>query len=226
MSILKDLFSAFKGNVNTAGEALVDAQAMTILEQEIREAKDGISKATVNIRNLKAQAITFEKKGDSLAESIADYTTKAKAALDQNNEELARKVAEKIAQLTDEKTAVDAQAAELTTQTDRLYKIVKEREASIEKNKIELEKMKTFEQVQKTQSAVAAAMPTNDSGAKRVQRAMDRVKAKQTEADSKMDADKWLSDLESGSDLDAQLAEAGLASKGTSADDILASLKK
>ena len=226
MSILKDLFSAFKGNVNKAGEAMVDAQAMTILEQEIREAKDGIAKATVNIRNLKAQAIKFDKKSAELAEDISEYTAKAKGALEQGNEDLARKVAEKIAELTDEKTAVDAQANELNTQTDRLYKVVKEREASIEKNKIELEKMKTYEQVQKTQSAVAAAMPTNDSGAKRVQRAMDRVKTRQQEAENKMDADKWLSDLEKGADLDAELADAGLSSKGTSAEDILASLKK
>ncbi len=226
MSILKDLFSAFKGNVNKAGEAIVDSQAMTILEQEIREAKDGIAKATVNIRNLKAQAIKFDKKSAELTEDIAEYTSKAKGALEQGNEDLARKVAEKIAELTDEKTGVDAQAEELTAQTDRLYKIVKEREATIEKNKIELEKLKTYEQVQKTQTAVAAAMPTNDSGAKRVQRAMERVKSRQAEAENKMDADKWLSDLEKGADLDAELAEAGLSSKGTSADDILASLKK
>ena len=226
MSILKDLFSAFKGNVNKAGEAVVDAQAMTILEQEIREAKEAIAKATTNIRNLKAQAIRFDKKSSELGEDIAEYTAKAKGALEQGNEDLARKVAEKIAQLSDDKSGVDVQAQELTAQTDRLYKLVKDREANIEKNKIELEKMKTYEQVQKTQSAVAAAMPTNDSGAKRVQRAMDRVKAKQQEAENKMDADQWLSDLEQGADLDAELAAAGLGSKGTSADDILASLKK
>jgi len=226
MSILKDLFSALKGNVNSAGEAIVDSQAMTILEQEIREAKDGIAKATGNIRNLKAQAIRFEKKSAELAQSIAEYTTKAKGALDQDNEDLARKVAVKIAELTDEKSGLDAQGAELTQQTDRLYKIVKEREASIEKNKIELEKLKTYEQVQKTQTAVAEAMPTNDSGAKRVQRAMDRVKSRQEEAENRMDADKWLADLEKGTDLDAELADAGLSSTGTSADDILAQLKK
>ncbi len=226
MSILKDLFAAIKGNVNKAGEAIVDSQAMTILEQEIREAKEGIAKATVNIRNLKAQAIKFDKKSIELSEDIAEYTAKAKAALEQGNEDLARKVAIKIAELTDEKTDVDAQGEELTAQTDRLYKIVKEREASIEKNKIELEKLKTYEQVQKTQTAVAAAMPTNDSGAKRVQRAMERVKSRQEEAENRMDADKWLSDLEKGADLDAELADAGLSSTGTSADDILASLKK
>ncbi|GAA6138258.1 PspA/IM30 family protein [Arenicella sp. 4NH20-0111] len=226
MSILKDLFAAIKGNVNKAGEAIVDSQSMTILEQEIREAKEGIAKATVNIRNLKAQAIKFDKKSAELAEDISEYTAKAKGALEQGNEDLARKVAVKIAELTDEKADIDAQGEELTTQTDRLYKIVKEREASIEKNKIELEKLKTYEQVQKTQTAVAAAMPTNDSGAKRVQRAMDRVKTRQEEAENRMDADKWLSDLEKGSDLDAELADAGLTSTGTSADDILASLKK
>ncbi len=225
MSILKDLFAAIKGNINTAGEAIVDSQAMTILEQEIREAKEGIAKATVNIRNLKAQAIRFDKKNAELAEDIAEYSTKAKGALDQGNEDLARKVAVKIAELTDEKVDVEAQALELNDQTDRLYKIVKEREASIEKNKIELEKLKTYEQVQKTQVAVAAAMPTNDSGAKRVQRAMERVKERQEEVENKMDANVWLADLEQGADLDRELSDAGLSSAGTSADDILERLK-
>lgn len=226
MSILKDLFSAFKGNVNKAGEALVDSQAMTILEQEIREAEEGISKATVNIRNLKAEAIRFEKKSVELADEIDDYTAKAKEALKMENEELALKVAEKIAGLTDEKNDVDTQASDLASQTEKLYKIVKDREASIEKNKIELEKLKTFAQVQKTQAAVAEAMPTNDSGAKRVQHAMDRVKAKHQEAENKMDADQWLADLEKDSDLQAELDAAGLNKKGTTAEDILAQLKK
>lgn len=225
MSILKNLFSAIKGNISNAGEAIVDSQAMTILEQEIREAKEGISKATVSIRNLKAQAIKFDKKSAELDEDIAEYTKKAQGALAQGNEELAHKVAVKIAELTDEKTDVDAQAKELTAQTDRLYKVVKEREASIEKSKVELEKLKTYEQVQKTQVAVAAAMPTNDSGAKRVQRAMDRVKERQEEAENKMDANKWLSELEEGSDLDQELSEAGLGKSTSSADDILAKLK-
>lgn len=225
MSILKNLFSAIKGNINTAGEAIVDSQAMTILDQEIREAKDGIAKATVSIRNLKAQAIKFDKQSLELAEDIKEYTAKAKGALDQGNEDLARKVAVKIAELTDEKTSADSQAQDLTEQTDRLYKIVKEREASIEKNKIELEKLKTYEQVQKTQVAVAAAMPSNDSGAKRVQRAMDRVKSRQQDVENKMDADKWLADLEGDADLDKALTDAGLSSSGTSADDILSKLK-
>lgn len=226
MSILKNLFAALKGNVNKAGEAIVDSQSMTILEQEIREAKEGIAKATVNIRNLKAQAIKFDKKSVDLAEDIAEYTSKARGALEKGNEALALKVAEKIAELTDDKASADEQALELNTQTDRLYKIVKERESAIEKNKIELEKLKTYEQVQKTQVAVASAMPTNDSGAKRVQRAMDRVKERQEEAENKMDANQWLNDLEQGADLDKELAEAGLSSTSTRADDILASLKK
>ena len=36
--------------LNVAGEAIVDSQAMTILEQEIREAKDGIAKATISAK--------------------------------------------------------------------------------------------------------------------------------------------------------------------------------
>jgi len=80
--------------------------------------------------------------------------------------------------------------------------------------------------LQKTKRAVASAMPTNNSSAKRVKRAMDRVKKRQEDFDNESDADQWMADMETGADLDAQIASAGLGGSGKSAaDDILASLK-
>lgn len=225
MKFLRDIVTAVRGGVNEVGESIVDSQALRILEQEIRDAEEAIQNAKVSLSQLKAKEIGLAKKVHEMDTDINDYTAKAKAALAKENRELATKVAERIADLRTSKQEYVEQQSQLTTQVDKIYDVIKKREKQIERNRIELQKAKTYEDLQKTQKVVAAAMPTNDSGAKRVQRAMDRVKQRQAETENKMSADQWLADLEAGSDLDGELAAAGIGETKSSADDILAELE-
>lgn len=225
MKFLRDIVTAVRGGVNEAGEAFVDNQAMRIAEQEIRDAEDAIQNAKGSLAKLKSKEIGLAKQLSDLDTDITDYTTKAKAALARNERELATKIAEKIAELSDSKTDVDQQRTQLSAQVDKIYEVIKKRQKQIEKNRLELQKAKVYEDLQKTQRVVAAAMPTNDSSAKKVQRAMDRVKQKQAETENRMSADEWLADLESGSDLDAQIAAAGLDGSKSGAEDILAQIE-
>ena len=224
-NIFKDIVTAVKGGVSEVGESIVDTQAIRILEQEIREAEDGIANAKNSLSKLKAQEIKLSRDLSELSTDIEDYTTKARGALENGNEPLARKIAEKIAELTASKSEIETHQQELEAQVNKIYHVIQQREKQIERNKTELQKAKTIEDLQKTKKAVAAAMPTNNSGAKRVQRAMDRVKKRQDDFDNQTDADQWMADMESGSNLDAEIAAAGLGGGKSSADDILASLK-
>lgn len=225
MKFLRDIVTAVRGGVNEVGESIVDSQALRILEQEIRDAEEAIQNAKVSLSQLKAKEIGLAKKVNEIDTDINDYTAKAKAALAKENRELATKVAERIADLRTSKQDYEEQRSQLTVQVDKIYDVIKKREKQIERNRIELQKAKTYEDLQKTQKVVAAAMPTNDSSAKRVQRAMDRVKQRQAETEDKMSADQWLADLEAGSDLDGELAAAGIGDTKSSADDILAELE-
>lgn len=225
MQFLRDIVTAVRGGINEAGEAVVDSQALRILEQEIRDAEAAIQKAKVSLSNLKAKEIGLKKQVNELSVDIEDYTKKAKAALEKENRDLARKIAEKIGELRQTKEETETQQLELKDQVDKIHEVIRQREKQKDKNRLELQKAKTYEDLQKTQKAVAAAMPTNDSSQKRVQRALDRVKQKQEDAENQMSADQWLADLESGSDLDAEISAAGLDPKKSSADDILAELE-
>lgn len=224
-NIFRDIVTAVRGGVSEAGEAIVDSQAIRILEQEVRDAEDGIASAKQNLAKLKAQEIKLSRQISDLDADIGDYTNKARSALEKDNEALARKIAEKIAELQSSKSDISGHQSELESQVSKIYGVIQQREKLIEKNKIELQKARTIEDLQKTKKAVAAAMPTNNSGAKRVQRAMERVKKKQEDFDNQEDADQWMLDMEKGADLDAEINAAGLGDKSTSADDILASLK-
>ena len=225
MKFLRDIVTAVRGGINEAGEAVVDSQALRILEQEIRDADAAINTAKVSLSQLKAKEIGLAKQINELDIDIEDYTAKARAALAAEKPDLALNIAEKIAELTESKNDLKEQHQALEIQVNKIYQVIKAREKQKDKNRLELQKAKTYADLQKTQVAVAAAMPTNDSSAKRVQRALDRVKQKQADTENKMSADQWLNDLEKGNDLDAQIAAAGLDDSKTSAHDILAKLE-
>jgi phage shock protein A len=225
MSILKSLITAIRGNVSNAGEAIIDHQAITILEQSIRDGNNNLAESKVGIRNLKAEAIKLDSYVAELGDDIEGYTAKAKQALSAGNEDLARKTAQRIAELTDQRASSKTQADKLSSQVETLYKKVKGCEEQLRKDRIDLEQLKSFEAVHKVQQTIASATPAVDSDRKRIERAKSRVAQRQADVEAKMEADEWLGDAEKGDDLDGELSAAGIGNTGTSADDILASLK-
>ena len=102
MSILRDMFTAIKGAGSEAGEAIVDANAVRILEQELREADNAIHKAKQNLTKLKGVEIRLKREINSLQTDIDDYEAKAVEALNENKEDIAIKVAERIAELAED----------------------------------------------------------------------------------------------------------------------------
>jgi len=225
MSILKDLFTAIRGNVSNVGESIIDHQAITILEQSIRDGANNIAKSKTAVRDLKAQAILQSKKVADIDEDIAGYTAKTKQALAAGNEGLARKAAERIAGLQNDRVGYAENAEKLNAQVDSLYARIQSFEKQLGQERIDLENLKSVEAVQKVQQTIAAATPDVGSDRKRVERAKNRVAKRQADAEARMEANDFLAAVENGSDLDAELAAAGIGEQKTTADDILASLR-
>ena len=225
MKILRGIYDALRGGASEVGEGIVDANATRIFEQSIRDAETGINDANQSLSKLKSSEIGLQKKVATLETDIEDYTEKAKAAMAQQKDELAMNIANKIIELTSERDEYAAEQVSLDNQVNKIHKIIQKRKKEIEKNKRELQKAKSYEQLHKTQSAVASAMPTNDSAAKRMQYAMDRVKQKQQDTENQMEANDWLSEATNDQDLDKKISAAGLGKQGQSAKDLLDSMR-
>ncbi len=223
-NIFGDIVTAIRGGVSEVGESIVDSQAIRILEQEIRDAEDGIARAKLSVRDLKAREVALKRELNELRADEADYLGKAKLAMEKGETDLARGVAEKIADIRSRKTDVETQFSVLEGEVKKIYQVIQQREKLIEKNKIDLQKAKTVEELNKTKKATMAAMPTTENRAKRVQRALDRVQKKHSDFENQLTADQWMHDMETGADLDKRLAQAGIGESGSSADDILAEL--
>lgn len=226
MSVLKDLMQAVRGGANELGEAIVDANAVRILEQEIRDAETAISSAKQSLTRMKSSEIRLKRDLSTLSADIADYEQKAIAALNAGEEALATEVAERIAELEGEREDKAGEQAALNTEVNKIHSMIKARERTIQKNKRELDKVRTVQELQRATQSVSRNFAATGSKGHRVSQALDRVKAKQQNWQDRMEAGEWLESQEGVDDIDAKLKAKGIGTSGTSAgSDVLARLK-
>lgn len=225
MGVLRDMLTALKGGANEVGEAIVDANAIRILEQEIREAEGAIASAKQSLTRMKASEIKLKREVATLDADTADYEKKALAALNAGQEQLAAEVAERIAELESERGEKSAEQAALNAEIQKIHAMIKSREKTIAKNKRELDKVRTVQELQKATSSVSKNFAATGSSTHRVSKALERVKAKQQGWQDRMEAGEWMTDADAGDDLDAKLRAQGIGSAGGGANDVLARLK-
>ena len=216
MSILRNILTAVRGGASEVGEAVVDANAMRILGQEIRDAEDAIGKAKQSLTNLKATEIKLKREVNSLQQDITDYESKAMQALAADNEALAGEVAGRIAELETEAEDKNSEHRDLSTQVNKINSMIRAREKIIQKNKRELEKIKTVEQLQKATSTMSTNFAATNASEHRVSKALERVKNKQSHWEDRMEAGEWMTSDEQSDELDSRLKSAGIGEASSS----------
>lgn len=225
MSILRKLFSLGKGAVTEAGQAIVDSQALRILDQEIRDAETALDKARDELAKLMARRALGEKKVEDLAAKAADYESKGVQALKKGDEALARDVAELIGKLEAEKAAEDKLIAEYRAAETRLRATVSQTETRIQTLKREVDNVRATEAVQTAQAAVAAKHAGVNTALGDAAASLERLKQKQAERDARFKAAEELDAATAGSDLDSRLSKLGIGENSASTEDILARFK-
>jgi len=99
MNVWAKMLTALRGGVNEAGEAIVDSQALRILDQEVRDASEELKQSKDSLATIMAHQKLSEEKSAKLKVQIVEYEGYAIQALDKGDESLAHEVAEKIADL-------------------------------------------------------------------------------------------------------------------------------
>ncbi len=226
MGVLRDMLTALRGGASEVGEAIVDANAIRILEQEIRDAEAAIGSAKQSLTRMKSSEIKLKREMATLDADVADYEQKAVAALNAGEEALATEVAERIAELESDRQDKGSEQAALDVEINKIHAMIKARERTIQKNKRELDKVRTVQELQRATESVSRNFAATGSSSHRVSQALERVKAKQENWQDRMQAGDWLEGQEAGDDIDAKLRAKGIgASGGGGANDVLARLK-
>ena len=225
MSIWKQLVTLVRGSAHETGQTIVDARAMTILDQQIRDAGAAQAKARDDLATLTARRRMVEKEVEGFTAQRGKYEASARAAMARGDMDLARQVAERLSTIEADLNAKSPQIAEMRSAEDRMRGIIQAGDGKIETLRREVDVVRANESVQKAQAAVSSSAGGTMSQLGSAAESLQRMKERQAIREEKFRASAELEDMRSGADLDAKLQAAGLLSGGaSSADDILARL--
>jgi phage shock protein A len=224
MSIWKKLSALFRGAAHEGGQQLVDANALRILDQEIRDADTAQSKARDDLSGLVARRRLLENEAKSFRDQVGKYEASARAAMAKGDQALALEVAQRIADLERDAGTKEGQSQELRVAEDRLRQVIAGTDTKIEALRREIEIVKVNESVQRAQSAVVANSSNSGSHLGSAADSLKRIRERQAVREEKFKAHAEIEDRRTGADLDAKLQQAGILPGQTNAADVLARL--
>ena len=222
---LKRLWTALKGGVNEGLEAAADSQAIRILDQEMREAKEELIKCDQSLTTIMAKRKLAENKCNALTKDVETYTQHAIKASEAGDETLAIECAERVAELETELATEQEILKNFKTSEQTLKANIAQAKANVRRMEQQIDQVKATESVQKAQVAVSSRHLGANSKVKTAVSSLERIKQKQVQQAAELDAAQGLAAEESGSSLDAKLKAAGIAgAPATSGSDKLAQL--
>lgn len=225
MNIWAKMMTALKGGVNEAGEAIVDSQALRILDQEIREASDALQQSKNSLAEIMARKKVAEEKASQLKKKIEEHEGYAIKALEKGDEGLAHEVAEKLADLEGQLVQETESANAFAVQVSKMRIAIQQTERNLKRLKQQVDTVKANESVQRAQAAVAERHSGSHSKMRTAMDSLERIKEKQALKAAQMEAASELAEQTSEVSLQAKLEAAGITSGGNSANDILERLK-
>jgi len=226
MSIFRKLITAVRGGATEVGEAIVDTQAIRILEQELRDSKSALNEAKTNLTAIMAEKMGIERKVKDLGAKITEHEGYVMQALDKSDDALAGDVASKIAEfehdLTIQQGILDGYTSKVTT----LKKLIRQTERNIQAMDREISVVKTTEKVQKANDLASAKFSGSNSALRSATDSLERIKQRQQKREDQAAAALELESEENGGDLQDRLKNAGIVDSGSSGMSVLERLKK
>ncbi len=223
MSVWKKLFTALKGGATEAAEAVADNQALRILDQEIRDAKEELRRSDNALIGIIAKRKLSGQKVTSFDKSITEYEGHARAAMDKGQQELALECATRVASLRTEQDAENMYLQQFSQSEKTLKTNIAQAKDKLRQLEQQVDIVKANESVQKAQAAVSNTNLGASAKMHTAVESLERIKTRQLERQAQFEAAAELDQEQSGSSLDKKLSEAGITgSQSASAEDELA----
>ncbi|GGD40393.1 PspA/IM30 family protein [Aureimonas glaciei] len=226
MSVWGKLFSAVRGGVNEVAESAADTQALRILDQEIRDADTALRRARSDLAGIMATTKVLARRIEEAKAKEAKDMDSARAAMSAGREDLARGLADRISAARAEIGRDQAEHDRLQAQQGQMIRAVQDTETRIQTMRREVDGVKANESLLKAQSAIASSHAGVNSRLGSAMESLERVKKRQEMTAGRIQAGAEMQALESGSDLDRALLEAGIGGNRASSDDVFAELTR
>lgn len=225
MNIWSKMITALRGGVNEAGEAVVDSQALRILDQEVRDAGEELKRSKDSLAEIMARQKLAEEKCKQLNKNIAEHEGYASKALEKGDEALALEVAARIAEFENSLSSEQEAEQGFSQSVTKLRAAIEQAEKNIKRLKQQVDTVKATENVQRAQAAVAERHSGSDSKMRTAMESLERIKERQALKDAQIKAAGEMAQTTGDDSLKSKLEAAGIGTNGASAADILARIK-
>lgn len=225
MNLWSKMLTALRGGMNEAGEAVVDAQALRILDQEVRDAASELKLSKESLVAIIAQQKVAEQKVVALKESITEYEGYAIQALNKDDEVLALEVAEKIAGLENQLATEAESVTGFSESSTNLKSAIASADNNIKRLKQQIDTVKATESVQRAQESVSQRYAGSNTKLQTAMDSLERIKEKQVLNAAKLQASEELNADVGDQSLKGKLEKAGIAPQGQQASLVLERLK-
>ncbi|MDL2403826.1 PspA/IM30 family protein [Rhizobium mayense] len=223
--MFNSILTLIRGRAHDAEQAFFDRNAVPLLAQQIRDAAGAIQSARRAVAIAVAQNEQEKSQHAAIIARIADLETRAIAALQKGNDELAREAAEAIAQLEAERDASEKAQAQFTRTIGKLKATVRASEARLQELQRGERLARATAQTQKLSAACddASSLATLDEA----EETLARLQAYQDRCEITANAMKEMDAASRPEIVIEKLANAGFGGPlGPSADDVLARLRE
>ncbi len=221
MNIWSHLVSALKGEAGETGEAYSEMQTLKLLDNEIRNSDQWLSKSKDALAELMAKQKLSEKSLAAIKEKIAEMENYARQALEKDNEALALEVVESIIPLEAEQQTESNIQSEYADAIGTLQRQIHQAELDLKQLKQQVTTIKATASVQRAQASIVGRSSVSTTA----QQALQKMKAQQTEKAAELDARKELTDADRKNELLEKLKDAGIDTTSNQAKSILDRIK-
>ncbi|MBC8128805.1 MAG: PspA/IM30 family protein, partial [Rhizobiaceae bacterium] len=197
-----------------------------ILDQEIRDADTALRRARSDLAGIMATTKSLARRIEEAKAKEAKDMESARAAMAAGREDLARGLAERVSAARAEVARDQGEHDRLLAQQQQMIRAVQSTETRIQTMRREVDGVKANESLLKAQSAIASSHAGVNSRLGSAMESLERVKKRQEMTAGRIEAGAEMQALESGSELDRALLEAGIGGGRNSSDDVLAELMR
>jgi len=226
MSIFSKIITAFRGGATEAGQAIVDSQAIRILDQELRDSKTALKDAKTNLTTIMAEKMALDRKVKDLSAKIKEHEGYAIQAMDKKDDELALDVANKIAEFEHDLTIQQGVLEGYDSKITSLKKMIRQTERNIQAMDREISVVKTTEKVQKANELADVKFSGSNSALNKATDSLERIKERQQKREDQSAAAVELESEQGDGNLQTRLKNAGIVDSDSSASSVLDRLKK
>lgn len=226
MSLFQKLITLLRGTANETAQKTVDANAMRILDQEVRDAGNELNRSREELTKLMAQGKLLQNKIAARDGKRREYEGYIQGALNKGDESLARDVATKLAPLEAE-NHTDLQAkGQLDKSVVTLKATIAKAENQLRGMRQQIDTVKATEAVQRAQATISARHTGASNKMRTALDSLERIQTRQVEMAARIESAEELEHETGEGDLNKRLAQAGLLSSDPDADSILARFKQ